>query len=80
MPALASENTVSSGSGGLRNLRRLAPFLALVLLVLTGGELALAYVASWLGVHGLANMTPQALVAMSLARVGAELCLALFGV
>jgi membrane protease YdiL (CAAX protease family) len=45
-----------------------------------GGELALAYVASLLGVHGLGNMTPQALVAMAAARDGAELCLALFGV
>lgn len=45
-----------------------------------GGELVLAYVATFLGVHGLGDMTPQALVAMAAARDGAELCLALFGV
>ena len=80
LPALASESTVSTRSGGLGNLRRLASFLALILLVLMGGELALAYVASLLGVHGLGNMTPRSLVAMTAASNGAELCLALFGV
>jgi membrane protease YdiL (CAAX protease family) len=45
-----------------------------------GGELVIAYVESLLGVHGLADMTPQALLAIGAARYAAGLCLALFGV
>jgi membrane protease YdiL (CAAX protease family) len=59
---------------------RVAPWLALALLVLMGGELVLAYVASLLGVHGLGDMTPRSAVAMTAARDTAQLCLALFGV
>ena len=64
----------------MMKLRRVAPWLALALLVLMGGELVLAYVEGLLGIHGLADMTPQALVAIAAARNAAELCLALFGV
>jgi|HubBroStandDraft_4_1064222.scaffolds.fasta_scaffold00006_176 membrane protease YdiL (CAAX protease family) len=45
-----------------------------------GGELALSYVAKLLGVHGLWDSTPQALLAMVGVRTVAELCLVLFGV
>lgn len=64
----------------MKKLQSVAPWLALILFVLMGGELAVAYIATWLGVHGLADTTPKALVAMAAARVAAELCLALFGV
>jgi membrane protease YdiL (CAAX protease family) len=45
-----------------------------------GGESILAYVERSLGVNGLADLTPRALVAIVAARDAAELCLALFGV
>ncbi len=45
-----------------------------------GGESVLAYVAHLFGVYGLANMTPEALLAMIATRDAAQLCLALFGV
>jgi membrane protease YdiL (CAAX protease family) len=45
-----------------------------------GGEVTLTYVERNLGVRGLADMTPQALLAMVAARDAAQLCLALFGV
>lgn len=45
-----------------------------------GGELALSYVAKLLGVHGLWDSTPPALLAMLGVRTVAELTLALFGV
>lgn len=64
----------------MMKLHRAAAWLALALFVLMGGELVLSFVARLLGVHGLAGMTPQALVAMTAARDVAQLCLALFGV
>jgi len=80
LPALASQSTVSTRSGVGKRLQGVAPWLALVLFVLMGGELVIAYVESLLGVHGLADMTPQALLAIGAARYAAGLCLALFGV
>jgi membrane protease YdiL (CAAX protease family) len=45
-----------------------------------GGELASAYAAKWLGVHGWGDMAPQALAAIVAGRYAAQLGLALFGV
>ncbi len=64
----------------MMKLRRFAPWLALALLVLMGGDLVLVYVEGFFGIHGLADMTPRALVTIAAARYAAELCLALFGV
>ena len=80
LPALAPQSPVSTRSGAMMKVRRVAPWLALALLVLMGGELVLAYLERLLGIHGLADVTPQALVAIVAARDAAQLCLALFGV
>jgi membrane protease YdiL (CAAX protease family) len=64
----------------MMKLHRFAPWLALTLFVLMGDELVVGYVARLLGVHGLVDITPQALLAMGAARYAAGLCLALFGV
>lgn len=74
------EGVVLPRSGALVKLRLFAPWLALVLFVLMGGELVLVYIEASLGVHRLAYMTPQALAAIAAGRYAAELCLALFGV
>lgn len=80
MRAVDSESTVLAKNGVVRKIHRFAPWLALAMLVAMGGELVLAFVAKSFGVHGLEDMTPQALVAMAAARDASELCLALFGV
>ena len=64
----------------MMKLHRVAPWLALLLLVLLGGEFAVGSIERLLGVHGYSDLTPQALVAIAGARSIAELCLALFGV
>ena len=64
----------------MSKLHRVAPWLALALLVLLGGEFVSISMERLLGVQRYSEMTPQALVAIVAARETAELCLALFGV
>ena len=67
-------------SGTMSKLQRVAPWLALALLVLLGGEYVAVSVERLLGIQRYSGMTPQALLAIVAARDGVELCLALFGV
>ncbi|MGA8097328.1 MAG: type II CAAX endopeptidase family protein, partial [Candidatus Cybelea sp.] len=71
---------VSSRSGAISKLHRVAPWLALALLVILGGEFVSASIERVLGLHRYADMTPQALLAIVAARSAAELGLALLGV
>lgn len=64
----------------MTKLHRAAPWLALALLVLLGGEFVAVSVERMLGIHRYSGLTPQALLAIVAARDAAELCLALFGV
>ena len=64
----------------MSRLRSAAPWLALALLVLCGGELAALQSERLLGVHRYEDLTAQVLVAIVAVRSLVELSLAAFGV
>jgi membrane protease YdiL (CAAX protease family) len=80
LPALAPQSIVSTRSGATSKFQRVAPWLALALLVILGGEFVAVSIERLLGIHRYPDMTPQALLAIMAARSAAELGLALFGV
>jgi len=77
---LRPETGLLASSTAMSRAQRAAPWLALALLVLMGGELVAVYAESWLGIRRYTDMTPQALLAIVAARDAAQLFLALFGV